>query len=171
MILIKLRRRGAVRILGETMRSAFRFALAVVFLAASLAGVRVYGQGGATGAISGLVTDSSGGAIADAEVQIIDVRTQQVARKATTNTEGAFVVPLLPPSTYSVVVNKSGFAEVKTESVDVHVTETVRVTIGLKPGAVSEKVEISAQVTSVETTTAATGQSIDTSTVRELPLA
>src|SRR6202035_3986968 len=131
----------------------------------------VYGQGGATGAISGLVTDSSGGAIADADVQIIDRRTQQIARKVTTNGDGVFTVPLLPPSTYSVVVNKSGFAEAKTESLDVHVTETVRVTIALKPGAVTERVEISAQVTSVETTTAATGQSIDTSTVRELPLA
>jgi hypothetical protein len=153
------------------MRSAFRYALAVVFLTGLLSGVRVYGQGGATGAISGMVTDSSGGAIADADVQIIDARTQQIARKATTNTEGAFTVPLLPPSSYSVVVNKSGFAEAKTERLDVHVTETVRVTIALKPGAVTEKVEISAQVTSVETTTAATGQSIDTSTVRELPLA
>jgi len=153
------------------MRSAFRYVLAFVFLAGLLSGVRVHGQGGATGAISGLVTDSSGGAIADADVQIIDVRTQQIARRVITNTEGAFTVPLLPPATYSVVVNKSGFAEAKTESLDVHVTETVRVTIGLKPGAVTEKVEISAQVTSVETTTAATGQSIDTSTVRELPLA
>ena len=52
-----------------------------------------------------------------------------------------------------------------------HVTETVRVTISLKPGSVTEKVEISAQVTSVETTNATTGQSIGTETVRELPLA
>ena len=58
---------------------------------------------------------------------------------------------MLPPGTYSVVVNKSGFAEAKSEAIEVHVTETVRVTIPLKPGSVTEKVEISAQVTSVET--------------------
>jgi len=51
------------------------------------------------------------------------------------------------------------------------VTETTKVTISLKPGGVSEKVEISAQVTNVETTNAATGQSLGTETVRELPLA
>jgi hypothetical protein len=45
------------------------------------------------------------------------------------------------------------------------------VTIPLKPGSVTEKVEISAQVTSVETSNATTGQSIGTETVRELPLA
>jgi hypothetical protein len=153
------------------MRSVHKLLMAAVFLIGLLAGVRTYGQGGATGAISGLVLDTSGGAIDGAEVQIIDTRTDALARKVSTNADGAFTVTLLPPSTYSVVVNKSGFSEAKSEPIEVHVTETVRVTIPLKPGSVSEKVEISAQVTSVETTNATTGQSIGTDTVRELPLA
>jgi hypothetical protein len=153
------------------MRSISRLWMAAVSLVALLAGVRVYGQGGATGAISGLVLDTSGGAVVDAEVQVIDARTEALARRLTTNADGTFTAPLLPPATYYVVVNKSGFAESKAEGIEVHVTETARVTISLRPGAVTEKVEISAQVTSVETTNATTGQSIDTSTVRELPLA
>ena len=153
------------------MRSVHKVFLAVVFLTCALAGVRTYGQGGATGAISGLVLDTSGAAIEGAEVQIIDTRTDALARRGSTNVDGAFTIPLLPPGTYSVVVNKSGFAEAKSESIEVHVTETVRVTIPLKPGSITEKVEISAQVTSVETTNATTGQSIGTETVRELPLA
>src|ERR1700736_4843863 len=156
---------------GEFMRSVHKLLMAAVFLIGLLAGVRTYGQGGATGAISGLVLDTSGGAIDGAEVQIIDTRTDALARKVSTNADGAFTVTLLPPSTYSVVVNKTGFSEAKSEPIEVHVTETVRVTIPLKPGSVSEKVEISAQVTSVETTNATTGQSIGTDTVRELPLA
>jgi hypothetical protein len=153
------------------MRGIHRLLLAAVFLTGLLAGVRTYGQGGATGAISGVVIDTSGAAVDGAEVQIIDTRTDVLARRAATNVDGAFTITLLPPSTYSVVVNKSGFAEAKSEAIEVHVTETVRVTITLKPGGVSEKVEISAQVTSVETTNATTGQSIGTETVRELPLA
>ena len=153
------------------MRSVHRVLLAAVFLTWALAGVRTYGQGGATGAISGLVLDTSGAAIEGAEVQIIDTRTDALARRGSTNVDGAFTIPLLPPGTYSVVVNKSGFAEAKSESIEVHVTETVRVTIPLKPGSITEKVEISAQVASVETTNATTGQSIGTETVRELPLA
>jgi len=54
---------------------------------------------------------------------------------------------------------------------EVRVTETTKVTISLKPGQITEMVEISAQITSVETTNAATGQSLGTETVRELPLA
>jgi hypothetical protein len=153
------------------MRGIHRLLLAAVFLLGALAGARTYGQGGATGAISGLVLDTSGAAIDGAEVQIIDTRTEALARRGSTNADGAFTIPLLPPGNYSVVVNKSGFAEAKIEAVEVHVTETVRLTISLKPGSVTEKVEISAQVTSVESTNATTGQSIGTETVRELPLA
>jgi hypothetical protein len=153
------------------MKGIFRLLLAAVFFVGALAGVRTYGQGGATGAIDGLVLDSSGSAVDGAEVQVIDTRTESLARKVTTNADGAFIVTLLPPGTYSVVVNKSGFAEAKGEQIEVHVTETVRVSIPLKPGSVTEKVEISAQVTSVETSNATTGQSIGTETVRELPLA
>ena len=133
--------------------------------------MRAYGQGGATGAISGVVVDSSGAAVSDAEVQIVDVRTDLLARKVPTNGDGAFTVTLLPPGTYYVVVNKSGFAQAKAEGIEARVTETTRVTISLKPGSVTEKVEISAQVTSVETSNAVTGESIGSSTVRTLPLA
>jgi hypothetical protein len=153
------------------MRGIHRLLLAAVFLLGALAGARTYGQGGATGAISGLVLDTTGAAIDGAEVQIIDTRTEGLSRRGSTNPDGAFTIPLLPPGNYSVVVNKSGFAEAKIEAIEVHVTETVRLTISLKPGSVTEKVEISAQVTSVESTNATTGQSIGTETVRELPLA
>src|SRR5881409_2298146 len=153
------------------MRGIHRILAAVLVLVGLLMGTRACGQGGATGAISGVVVDTSGGSVADAEVQIIDTRTELLARKVSTNADGLFVVPLLPPGTYIVVVNKSGFAEAKASGIEVRVTETTKVTITLKPGAVSEKVEISAQITTVETTNATTGQSLGTETVRELPLA
>src|SRR6202022_1904318 len=125
----------------------------------------------ATGAIGGSVVDTSGASISGAEVQIISASTASVVRKLSTNADGEFVATLLSPGTYDAVVNKSGFGEAKVQGIEVRVTETTRVTITLKPGSVSEKVEISAQVTSVETTNATTGESIGTSTIRELPLA
>src|SRR2546425_11909328 len=153
------------------MRGIHRLLAVVLVLVGILTSTCAYGQGGATGAIIDAVVDTSGGSVAAAEVQIIDTRTESLARKVSTNADGSFVVTLLPPGTYIVVVNKSGFAEAKASGIEVRVTETTKVTITLKPGAVSEKVEISAQVTTVETTNAATGQSLGTETVRELPLA
>jgi hypothetical protein len=153
------------------MRDIHRLLAVVLVLVGILTSTRAYGQGGATGAISGAVLDTSGGSVAGAEVQIIDTRTESLVRKLPTNADGAFTATLLPPATYYVVVNKSGFAEAKAEGIEVHVTETTRVTISLKPGEVTEKVEISALVTSVETTNATTGQSIGSDTIRTLPLA
>src|SRR6202795_1374951 len=155
---------------GFPMRGVYKFAV-VVFLLAGFLGGRVYGQGGATGAISGVVVDSSGASIADAEVQIMDSRTDTLARKITAGSEGSFTVTLLPPGTYYVLVNKPGFSQSRADNIEVRVTETTRVSIALKPGEVNERVEISAQVTTVETTNATTGESIGTTTIRELPLA
>jgi len=153
------------------MRSIHRLLTVVLVLVGTLTSTGAYGQGGATGAISGAVVDTSGGSVAEAEVQVLDTRTESLVRKVSTNADGSFVVPLLPPGIYAVLVNKSGFAQAKASGIEVHVTETTKVTISLKPGAVTDKVEISAQITSVETTSAATGQSLGTETVRELPLA
>jgi len=130
-----------------------------------------FGQGGATGAISGSVLDSSGAEIGGADVQIFNSATDVLVRRLTTGEDGSFEAVLLPPATYFVVVNMSGFAEAKATNIEVRVTETTRLTIPLKPGTVSEKIEISAQIASVETTNATVGQTIGTDTVRELPLA
>ena len=144
------------------------FLLAVLSLATAST---AHAQGGATGAISGVVLDSSGSSVADAEIQIINSATEVLVRKLPTAADGSFVATLLPPGTYYAVVNKSGFSEAKAEGIEVRVTETTRITIPLKPGSVSEKVEITADVTSVETTNATTGQSIGSNAVRTLPLA
>jgi hypothetical protein len=155
------------------MQRSLQFALGV-FLFAILglfSGRSTHAQGGATGAISGTVVDSSGSSVADAEVQVVNSATETVVRKIPTAADGSFVATLLPPGAYSVAVNKSGFSQAKAEGIEVRVTETTRVSISLKPGSISEKVEIVAEVTSVETTNATTGQSISRDTIRELPLA
>ncbi len=153
------------------MREVYKIFAAMLLVASLLLGSRAYGQGGATGAIAGSVVDTSGASISAADVQIISASTESIVRKLSTNADGEFVATLLPPGNYDVIVNKSGFGEAKAQAIEVRVTETTRVTISLKPGAVSEIVQISAQVTSVETTNATTGESIGGSTIRELPLA
>jgi len=145
--------------------------LFIMLFAGALLAPLSWGQGGATGAISGTVVDVNGGSVADADVQIINAATDVLVRRLNTGADGSFTATLLPPGTYFVVVNKSGFSEAKASGVEVRVTETTRMTATLKPGTVSEKVEISAQVATVETTNATTGQTIGEQTVRDLPLA
>lgn len=153
------------------MRDILRGFIAILLLGVSFVGVRAYGQGSATGAINGTVTDTSGASVAGAEVQIVNAATESLVRKEPTGDDGEFVATLLPPGIYYVVVNKPGFSEAKASGIEVRVTETTKLAITLKAGQVNERVEISAQVTSVETTNATTGQTIGSQTIRDLPLA
>ena len=153
------------------MRGLIRFFSLFFLITVLLSVPAARGQGGATGAISGTVTDVSGAEVADAEVQISNSATDLLVRRQNTGPDGSFVATLLPPGNYYLVVNKAGFATARAAGVEVRVTETTRVTISLKPGTVSEKVEISAQVATVYTTAATTGGALGAETIRELPLA
>ncbi len=153
------------------MRIFIRILFILLVIGATMQPEKAFGQGGATGAITGVVEDGSGAPVADADVQVINSATDVLVRRLSSGPDGAFVITLLPPGTYYAVINKSGFAEAKASGIGVRVTETSRVTITLKPGTVTEKVEISAQLATVETTNATTGQSINENTVRTLPLA
>jgi carboxypeptidase family protein/TonB-dependent receptor-like protein len=139
-------------------------------LAISLLG-QAFAQGGATGAITGNVLDQSGAVVANADVRIINQDTGTVARNTKTDPTGSFTATLLPVATYTVDITSGGFREAKISDVVVRVTETTRMTAKLVPLQVLEKVEVQAMVQTVETTTATTGQAIESKTIRDLPLA
>jgi hypothetical protein len=141
--------------------------LVLLLLCGSL---RAFGQGGATGAITGVVQDSSGGAVAGAKVQIVSEATGQVVRDLVTDSSGSFTAPLLPVGSYTVEVSAAGFATTKFTGVLVRVTETSRMTAVLKVAQTAQTVEVTAQVATVDTTSAVTGQALGSTTITELPL-
>ena len=61
-----------------------------------------------TGAISGAVTDSTGGMIPSATVTLASEKTGQT-RTAATNSEGRFNFAALQPGTYSLKIEHQGF--------------------------------------------------------------
>ena len=149
--------------------SSIRFiVLSVVMLALTSA---AFGQGGATGAISGTVQDPSGAVVGNAQVQITDQDTNALQRSISTGPDGVFTAPLLPVGTYTVSIHAAGFQDAKIRDVAVRVTETTRLTAKLSTEAVQQKIEVQAEVQTVDTTDATTGQAIDTATIRALPLA
>src|SRR5580704_9902939 len=131
----------------------------------------VWAQGGATGAITGTVSDASGAVVASAKVDIVNEATGQVERHLTTDSSGVFTANLLPVGSYRVEVSASGFATTKFPRVVVNITETTRLTASLKVTSVNEVVQVESQVAQVDTTDATTGQSLSNATITELPLA
>ena len=65
----------------------------VVVLLAGLLTNRAFGQGGTTGAISGIVTDSTGAVIPGAQVQATNITTG--VANTTTNEAGVYTFPYL----------------------------------------------------------------------------
>jgi len=145
------------------------------FIASSVAALALaagaFGQGGATGAIAGTVQDPSGAFVANANVRITNQDTNVQERSVTTGADGSFIAPLMPVGTYSVSIEAAGFSEAKVADVVVRVTETTRMTAKLTTKSVQQKIEVQAEVQTVNTSDAATGQAIESSTIRALPLA
>src|SRR5579883_3196670 len=132
---------------------------------------QMFAQGGATGAISGVVQDPSSAVIANAQVSIVNQDTGVLARTTTTDATGNFSATLLPAGNYTVSVKSAGFAEGKFTDIVVRITETTRLTARLAPQSVKQAIQVEAQVEKVETSAATTGQAIESSTLRTLPLA
>jgi hypothetical protein len=139
--------------------------LVTAFLTQALA------QGGATGAISGSVQDSSGASIANAEVRITNQGTRILERTVKTDADGSFAAPLLPVGTYSLAIVSPGFAQRNVSDVGVRITETTRIIAKMNPQSVQQNIEVQSEVQAVDTTDATTGQAIDSGTIRALPLA
>jgi hypothetical protein len=149
--------------------SSIRFiVLSVVALALT---VQAFAQGGATGAITGTVQDPSGAVVANADVRITNQETNVLERSVKTGTDGAFTAPLLPVGTYRVSIQSVGFAEGKISDVVVRVTETTRMTAKLTTQSVQQKIEVQAEVQTVDTSDATTGEAVESNTIRALPLA
>jgi len=128
-------------------------------------------QGGATGAVSGTVQDTSGAVIPNAKVGLVSASRGELIRTESTNSSGLFTFNLLPAGTYTVQVNAPSFAQTLLLDVAVRVTETTRLNVTLKAKTLEEKVEVMADVAPVQTADATTGESLGGQTIRELPLA
>jgi hypothetical protein len=151
---------------GRTLKLTTRgFLLALILFIA--AGV-LYGQAG-VGAILGTVTDNSGATIAKAQVSVTNVNTNVTERTETTEA-GTYSVPYLKPGVYRVTVESSGFQRAVVDSITLVVDQQYRVDVTLKPGQVSETVEVTANAVALDTETASVSQLVSQKQVEQLPL-
>ncbi len=94
---------------------------ALALLACALA-PGAYAQG-ATGQITGTVSDQQGGRVAGASVIVTSLDTG-AARQVETDGDGNFAVLLLPAGRYKIEVSAQGFGRILVESATVNVTQT-----------------------------------------------
>jgi hypothetical protein len=157
--------------MGDKTMHSFSIRIVVLNFVAVALSLAAFGQGGATGAITGTVQDPSGAVVGNADVRITNQDTNVLERSIKTGADGAFTAPLLPVGTYRVSIQAAGFTEGKFADIVVRVTETTRMIAKLTTQSVQQTIEVQAEVQTVNTTDATTGHAIDSNTIRALPLA
>jgi outer membrane receptor protein involved in Fe transport len=123
------------------------FLSVVVFLPGLLSGPRVRAQV-TSGALVGVVYDSSGATISGSTVTATDLATG-AKRTGESNDSGHYTIPSLPPDPYKVTAAAKGF-ELNNAQIVVALGQTANFDFHLNPGSVTQSVEVSAEASRLE---------------------
>jgi carboxypeptidase family protein len=155
---------------GKPGRLGMILLLGVFLLAAISAVFSAPGMSQAVNAtLLGTVTDSSGAAVANVKVTITETNTG-ITHTSQTNDSGNYVFPDLPPGTYKVIVEQSGFKRGSRAGIDLIVNSTERVDLVLQPGDVAETVTVEAETPILQTERADTGRKLEAVLTENMPL-
>jgi hypothetical protein len=119
--------------------------------------------------ITGTVTDSTGGVVANAKVTITEQGTGQIY-ELTTNGTGEFTRPALKPSTYNISVTAPGFKKTEQKDVILNAGERTGVNITLTVGDIGQTVEVTASAPLLQTESTQVGAAINSKTLTDVPL-
>jgi hypothetical protein len=122
-----------------------------------------------TASVTGRVVDSSGSSIAETSVTVTNVATS-VARKALTDSNGLYTVPLLPPGRYEVRVEKQGFRPIVRTGFRLETEQAAQLDFTLEVGAVTESIQVSGEAPLVSLNDATVGRVMEGTRVASLPL-
>src|SRR5262245_27775891 len=87
-----------------------------------------------TATVTGRVTDSLGGVLAGAQVEVTNVETNTIFRTKTTNL-GLYRVPNLPPGYYRVIVRMFGFRTMVKPGLKLHVQDVIGLNFSMQLGS------------------------------------
>jgi hypothetical protein len=120
--------------------------------------------------LTGTVTDPSGAVVAGATIVVHSLETGADVRTVTTSSTGSFNITNIPAGRYSVTVNNAGFQTFIADNVILNVAEKHTLDVQMHAGQVSEHVEVTAENTPIQTTTAEESGTVTGDQVRELAL-
>ena len=129
-----------------------------------------WGQSGTRGTVTVTVLDSAGGIVQSAQLKLQDVATNDV-RIAETQGQGSYSFVSLLFGTYNLTVSKDGFETQVLDSITVQSGRTTDLTVVLKIGSASQRVEVIADAAPLmETTASALSTTINMKQIEDLPL-
>ncbi len=123
----------------------------------------------ATATLFGTVADSSGAAVPNAKITATNAGTRAV-ESTTTNADGNFIFPNLRPGSYTLTAEAGGFKRYQQTGILLEVNQRARADVALAVGEVREVVEVTGNVTTVDTFSATVKEVVDANRMVDLPL-
>lgn len=119
--------------------------------------------------VSGTITDSSGATIQGAQVSMTE-KDKAFVRTTITDNTGSYTLPNLPVGPYRLEVKSAGFKDYIRDGIELVVNNNIQVNVVMQVGAASEKIEVSAVASMVETKENSVSSLVDQQRINELPL-
>src|SRR5437879_5225121 len=140
------------------------FCLMCIFAAPGAAKAQAAG-----GSISGKVTREAGGTMPGVRVSLAD-QARTVAREVTTDMDGFYNLPALPPAVYELTISAPGFVTQMWTAITVGVGTERVLNIVMRPGDSKTVVRTAAPPAPISQASACCGGNVNSSTVRSTPL-
>jgi hypothetical protein len=122
-----------------------------------------------TATLVGEVTDRSGAVVAGVKVTVVSVATG-LARSATSDSSGEYVIPLLPAGQYRLTADQNGFRQTAISGIVLEVEQKARVDVVMTLGTRTETVDVNANAQLLQTDSSDVSQVVDSHAVVDIPL-
>lgn len=126
------------------------------------------GQAANQGSIQGTLTDPSGAVVPSATLTATNAATG-ISFTTSSDANGFYTFLVLPVGAYTIVAQKSGFAEVREASVVVTVGARLTLDISMPLASQQSTVTVNGQAPIVETTKSAVSSTVNERAIRDLP--
>lgn len=121
------------------------------------------------GSLGGRIIDPQQAVIPGAKVTAVN-RDTGAKFPTTSNRDGSYSLPFLPPGPYTLTAEAEGFKKYVNENIRVATNEREQVDIMLEIGQVDQAVTVTAEASMLDTASASTGQVISTRQIENMPL-
>jgi hypothetical protein len=122
-----------------------------------------------TTSLQGTVTDPTGGAVANAKLELLNVDSK-AQRDATTDSQGEYRFQSLPPGNYSLTVSAAGFARFERTGLQLLVNTPATANAQLHLGQASQVVTVSEDAPTLNMVDASIGDSFSETQVKQIPI-
>ena len=121
------------------------------------------------GAITGTVVDQNGAGIPNARINVT-LRASNLQYAGVSSNDGTYVVSQLPVGAYQLESTASGFKTYRQTNITIEVSQRLRIDIRLEVGAITESINVTAEIPRVQTEDSMLGATVERKRIEELPL-